>query len=106
MTPSTALTMLAQMHEDLPAGVGSMTIPVELTEAILAVWDDQETEYATEGPADASKGKRLRPEDSWMRRINPLAKWIHDSQRYGGRVYRRRIITVESWELLTEGARS
>lgn len=32
-----------------------------------------------------------------IERTYPLAEWIPDQQRFGGKVYRRTVIVVEDW---------
>lgn len=40
----------------------------------------------------------VRPDDSEIERIFPLADWIKAGTRGGGRVFRRVITVVEDWE--------
>lgn len=40
---------------------------------------------------------QVRPNDPEIERIYPLAKWIPDHQRHGGKVYTRRVIVVDDW---------
>ena len=52
-------------------------------------------EYATQM---SGGGMHIRWDDPEMERIYPLAEWIPAQQRFGGKVYRRRVIVVEDWE--------
>jgi hypothetical protein len=36
--------------------------------------------------------------EPYIEEIYPLAQKIEDSQRFGGKVYRRRVVVVEDWE--------
>lgn len=38
---------------------------------------------------------QVRPDD--IEHIYPLAEWIEDYQRYGGKVFTRKVIVVEDW---------
>lgn len=59
------------------------------------------TEYATQM---SGGGFHVRNDEPEIEEIYPLAKWIPAQQRFGGKVYRRRIIVVEDWtEVATHG---
>lgn len=47
-------------------------------------------------------GMQVRSDDPEIEDIFPLAKWIEVQQRFGGKVYTRKVIVVEDW---TEVAR-
>lgn len=53
------------------------------------------TEHAT---AFKSGDMKIRCDDPEVEEVYPLARWIVHQQRYGGRVYRRRVIVVDDWE--------
>lgn len=53
------------------------------------------------GVTDGSK--QVRPNDPQIDRIWPLADWIPAHQRFGGKVYRRRVIVVEDWSEVPRG---
>ena len=40
----------------------------------------------------------VRSPDPEIDRIFPLDEWIKSNQRFGGKVYRRKITVVEDWE--------
>jgi hypothetical protein len=42
-------------------------------------------------------GMHIRYDDPEIERIFPLADWIRSNQRFGGKVYRRRVVVVEDW---------
>jgi hypothetical protein len=42
-------------------------------------------------------GMHVRCDEPEIEEIYPLAEWIPHQQRFGGKVYRRRIIVVEDW---------
>lgn len=106
MTPYEAMHMLGAMHDEVQVGQGSMTIPVEIVEAVLGMWEDQAAEYAYQGNMESAMDvKILRPADEIMTRLVPLSKWIaQNQQKPGDKVMRRRIIIVEDWEELIKGA--
>lgn len=51
-------------------------------------------EYAIEMSAGSMQ---VRPNDPEIEAEYPLAKWIVNKQRFGGKVYRRTVIVVEDW---------
>lgn len=40
---------------------------------------------------------QVRNDGAHIERVYPLAQWIPDQQRFGGKVYRRTVIVVEDW---------
>ena len=52
------------------------------------------TEHAT---MMSGGGMHVRIDLPEVEDIYPLAEWIEHNQRFGGKVYRRRIIVVEDW---------
>jgi hypothetical protein len=40
---------------------------------------------------------QARPNGGHIERVYPLAQWVPDNQRFGGKVYRRTVIVVEDW---------
>jgi len=44
----------------------------------------------------------VRNDDPEVERIYPLAEWLPAARRFGGHVYRRRIVILEDWEEVTE----
>ena len=42
-------------------------------------------------------GYHVRNDHPEIERIYPLARWIPDHQRFGGKVYTRTVIVVEDW---------
>lgn len=40
---------------------------------------------------------QIRPTYPEVERVYPLAQWIPDHQRDGGKVYKRRVIVVDDW---------
>lgn len=46
-------------------------------------------------------GYHVRNSDPEIEDIYPLEQWIKAGQRYGGHVYRRRIIVLEDWTEIT-----
>lgn len=57
------------------------------------------TEYAT---LMSGGGFHVRNGDPEIEEIYPLAQWIPNERRFGGRVYRRRVVVVEDWEEVSE----
>jgi hypothetical protein len=56
-------------------------------------------EHVTEHAVRMSSGAMtVRYDHPDIDRIFPLAEWIRSEQRFGGRVWRRRIIVVDDWE--------
>jgi hypothetical protein len=55
------------------------------------------TEYAIEMSGGGMHVRNPAPE---IEKVYPLAEWIPHNQRDGGRVWRRRVIVVEDWELV------
>ncbi len=51
-------------------------------------------------------GMHVRCDDPEIERIYPLAEWIGHQQRFGGKVYRRRIIVVEDWRQVATAERA
>ena len=43
-------------------------------------------------------GMQVRNDAPEIEKIYPLEEWIVHNQRFGGKVYRRRVIVVEDWE--------
>lgn len=52
-------------------------------------------EYANEY---TGKSMLIAFRDEETESIYPLENWIRNQQRFGGKVYRRKIIVVEDWE--------
>lgn len=62
-----------------------------------------EMEIVTEHAQEMSGGgMHVRYEHPEIESIYPLADWIRSGQRFGGKVYRRRIVVVEDWTEITE----
>ncbi len=40
---------------------------------------------------------QVRASDPRFEQIYPLTDWIQGNQRFGGKVYRRRVLVVEDW---------
>ena len=57
------------------------------------------TEYAE---LMSGGGMHVRNDDPEVERIYPLAEWLPAARRFGGHVYRRRIVILEDWEEVTE----
>ncbi len=57
------------------------------------------TEYAE---LMSGGGMHIRCNDPLVERIYPLAEWLPAARRFGGHVYRRRIVILEDWEEVTE----
>ncbi|MFI5591283.1 hypothetical protein ACIA5G_39955 [Amycolatopsis sp. NPDC051758] len=52
----------------------------------------------TEHAAEMSGGSmRVFPDDPEIEAVYPIARRIRAKQRFGGHVYRRRIIVVDDW---------
>lgn len=45
----------------------------------------------------AGGGMQVRPDDPEAEEAYPLERWIPNQQRFGGKVYARKIIVVEDW---------
>jgi hypothetical protein len=60
----------------------------------VTVTGDEVTEYAIGIRGGDKQVRNPHPE---IERIYPLRQWIPDHQRFGGKVYRRRVIVVEDW---------
>lgn len=45
-------------------------------------------------------GYHVRNSEPYVEEIYPLAKWIASEQRFGGKVYRRKVIVVEDWRVV------
>ena len=43
-------------------------------------------------------GYHVRNSEPYIEEVYPLEQWIKAGQRFGGHVYRRRVIVVEDWE--------
>jgi len=69
----------------------------------LALKRDVIVEYAQ---LYAGGGMLVRYQDPEIERIYPLATWIEYQTRFGGRVYRRRIIVVKDWTRVRPRRRS
>lgn len=52
-------------------------------------------EYASEY---TGKSMLIRYCDEQVESIYPLKDWIRNQQRFGGKVYRRKIIVIDDWE--------
>ena len=53
------------------------------------------TEYAIEMSSGAMQVRNSDPE---IEKIYPLAEWIPHQRRFGGKVWRRRVIVTQDWE--------
>lgn len=52
------------------------------------------TEY---GILMSGGGFHIRSDDPEVEKIYPLAQWLPRQRRFGGHVYRRRVVVVEDW---------
>lgn len=65
------------------------------TEDEIEFWGVPVEEHAIQMSNGAMQ---VRSDDSDIERIYPLARWIPDHQRFGGKVFRRTVLVVGEWE--------
>jgi hypothetical protein len=97
------LDLVTEMNAQVPK-----TIRASLTEAgreaAMSVTYRAPAEHVTEHAVRMSSGAMtVRYDHPDIDRIFPLAEWIRTEQRFGGRVWRRRIIVVDDWEEVPRG---
>lgn len=51
----------------------------------------------------AGGSMQIRPTYPEVERVYPLAEWIPDHQRGGGKVFKRRVIVVDDWTEVPRG---
>ena len=61
-------------------------------------------DVVTEHAIEMSGGSmQIRADYDGRERVYPLAQWIPDHQRDGGKVYKRRVIVVDDWTEVPHG---